>query len=248
MMKLKSFRRGLIRSLLKNPGDLAYHLCRGKGLEIGAMSAPYPFSFKCQVFYADIMSSDDLRKSVDNSGIPDLYKGEFVNVDFVLNPPRFGLEELASGSFDFVYSSNVLEHTTNPIYALMEQIRVVRTDGVIYVAIPNKWHTYDRERKATPMSDFEYRYLNSIFHHSIEEARDVIMNTQKHPLYDRYKENPHFYAREMVTSTGGLHHFFVFDPKNTNQLVQFMLENSHIELLYFSAIQNRDIQFAFRKK
>ena len=97
------------------------------------------------------------------------------------------------------------------------------------------------------MSDFEYRYLNSIFHHSIEEARDVIVNTQAHPLYDRYKENPDFYAREMIAANDGMHHFFVFDPDNTNQLIQFLLASSEVELLYFSAMKNRDIQFALRK-
>jgi SAM-dependent methyltransferase len=39
--------------------------------------------------------------------------------------------------FDIVYSSNVLEHTADPLKVLMESVRVLRPGGLIHMEIPN---------------------------------------------------------------------------------------------------------------
>jgi ubiquinone/menaquinone biosynthesis C-methylase UbiE len=41
------------------------------------------------------------------------------------------------GSFDIVYSANVLEHTSEPDRVLFEAIRVLRPGGVLHMEIPN---------------------------------------------------------------------------------------------------------------
>jgi SAM-dependent methyltransferase len=44
---------------------------------------------------------------------------------------------VADGTFDVSFSSNVLEHVTDPVRLLDEMIRVTRPGGVIYVAFTN---------------------------------------------------------------------------------------------------------------
>ena len=60
-----------------------------------------------------------------------------VDVDYVLEPPKFLLNNVSDNTFDFVYSSHVLEHTPNPISSLNDQLRVTKAGGIVYVAMPN---------------------------------------------------------------------------------------------------------------
>jgi SAM-dependent methyltransferase len=43
----------------------------------------------------------------------------------------------ADGSFDVVYSNNVLEHTSDPAKVLSEAVRVLRPGGRLFVEVPN---------------------------------------------------------------------------------------------------------------
>lgn len=47
---------------------------------------------------------------------------------------------MADGAFDISFSSNVLEHVTDPAAMLSEMIRVTRPEGLIYVAFTN-WYS-----------------------------------------------------------------------------------------------------------
>jgi SAM-dependent methyltransferase len=43
----------------------------------------------------------------------------------------------ADGSFDIVYSENVLEHTEDPVKVLREALRVLRPGGIFFAELPN---------------------------------------------------------------------------------------------------------------
>jgi SAM-dependent methyltransferase len=49
----------------------------------------------------------------------------------------------ADGSFDVVYSNNVLEHTTNPARVLREAVRVLKPGGTLYFEVPNYLSYYE---------------------------------------------------------------------------------------------------------
>jgi hypothetical protein len=87
----------------------------GNGLEVGAMSSPYPFGGRCVVEYADIHDETTLKNIIDKIPLPNLYRGKFVKATYQLKAPRYGLDMIKSNSLDFVFSSHSLEHTPNPI-------------------------------------------------------------------------------------------------------------------------------------
>jgi SAM-dependent methyltransferase len=243
----KIFRRALVRALIKSPFDLAHYFCKGKGLEIGAMSSPYAFGSGCVVKYADIYETNELKNIVGKIPLPNLYQGFYVPISYQLKPPRYGLEMIEPNSFDFVYSSHSLEHTPNPIWALIEQLRVVKPGGIVYAAIPNKSHTYDAKRTPTSVEKLTQKYLDLDFEHTFEEALDVVTNTIDHPLYELNKQNANVYAQQILDEKEGIHHFFVFDELNTLAMLIFVAKTTRATIEYFSAAEGRDIQFALRK-
>ena len=82
------------------------------------------------------------------------------NCEFVLNG-RPDLELFDSGTFDFVYSSKVLQHMPHPneaIRYIQEFIRVVRDDGVVVFQLP---YTIGLRRRLQPRRRL-YRPLRAL--------------------------------------------------------------------------------------
>jgi SAM-dependent methyltransferase len=62
------------------------------------------------------------------------------------------LGELVSGAYDFVLSSHMLEHTANPILALLEWRRLLADGGTLVLLLPDKRHTFDHRRPVTTLA------------------------------------------------------------------------------------------------
>lgn len=76
------------------------------------------------------------------------YISEATNLDFAFD-----------GKYDFVISSNCLEHIANPMKAIQEWTRVIKKTGLILIVVPNKDYCFDHKRATTELShlidDFE---------------------------------------------------------------------------------------------
>jgi SAM-dependent methyltransferase len=62
------------------------------------------------------------------------------------------LAELSSGAYDFVLSSHMLEHTANPLQALLEWKRLLVDEGILVLLLPDKRHTFDHRRPVTTLA------------------------------------------------------------------------------------------------
>ncbi|HZC68003.1 MAG TPA: class I SAM-dependent methyltransferase [Nitrospirales bacterium] len=69
------------------------------------------------------------------------------------------LRMVPSGTYDFVLSSHMLEHTANPLRALSEWGRVLKPGGGLVLVVPHRDGTFDHRRPITAMqhliADFE---------------------------------------------------------------------------------------------
>jgi SAM-dependent methyltransferase len=63
------------------------------------------------------------------------------------------LHPVASGSYDLVLSSHTLEHVANPLRALREWMRVLRSGGALVLVLPQREATFDHRR---PVTTFEH--------------------------------------------------------------------------------------------
>jgi predicted SAM-dependent methyltransferase len=132
------------RGLLLNRYSLAFLYLQGNGIEIGALHNPLRVSPRAKVRYVDRMTVADLRRQY-----PELNDKKLVPVDIVADGEL--LEGIDDASQEFVIANHFVEHCQNPLLALENMFRVLRVDGVLYLALPDKRFTFDRLRQVTAL-------------------------------------------------------------------------------------------------
>jgi SAM-dependent methyltransferase len=125
-------------------GDIAGRWLRGDGIEIGALDIPLQLPSRVNVRYVDRKDLAGLR-----ADFPNLVDRAFVAVDVVDDGER--LATFADGALDFVVANHMIEHTEDPIGTLEAHVRVLRPGGVLYLAVPDRRHTFDAGRPRTPL-------------------------------------------------------------------------------------------------
>ncbi|CRF32902.1 type 11 methyltransferase [Brachyspira suanatina] len=131
----------------------------------------------------------------------DAIKIDRVNISSNINNPYY-LEQTKHNSFiqdidiiadgdnlpfkdntvDFVFTSHVLEHFFDPIKALEEWYRVTKKGGYIFMIIPHKERTFDKDRERTTLNELIGRHNGSIksekqfddMHHSVWITEDIL--------------------------------------------------------------------------
>jgi SAM-dependent methyltransferase len=137
---------------------------RGRhGLEIGGPSSvfsPATPSIYIPPIYVIAASLDNCNFATDTtwsrgaSGrtfhyLPDAEPGE----QFIHDATE--LVSIADGSYDFLLASHILEHVANPLRALQEFHRVLKSNGSLLVLVPNRIHTFDHRRPVTAFAHLE---------------------------------------------------------------------------------------------
>jgi len=128
-----------------NRQSIATKFLSGDGIEIGALHHPLPVPATARVRYLDRMSRDDLVRHYTELAGTDL-----VPVDIVDNGET--LATVTDNACDFVIANHFLEHCENPLLALQNMVRVLKRNGILYLAIPDKRFTFDVDRPLTPFS------------------------------------------------------------------------------------------------
>jgi len=144
MSKLKVFIRGRLLKLIGgfSRQTVAHEYLKGEGSEIGALNSPLELPCGAHAKYVDRLTVPELRKRY-----PELARFPLVNVD--IKDDGEVLASIADGSQDFVIANHFLEHCENPILALKNMLRVLRGNGIAYLALPDKRFTFDKERAET---------------------------------------------------------------------------------------------------
>ena len=130
------------------------------------------------------------------------------------------LAEVADGSYDFILSSHMLEHSANPLKALRAWRRVLRPNGSLVLLLPNKRWTFDHYRPVTTLAhlveDFEAQKSEDDLTHLPEvlELHDL----SRDPDAGEYAE---FKKRsENNPENRGMHHH-VFDEALVGEILEW---------------------------
>jgi len=109
LMALKNIKRGLI----------ARKYIKGSGLEIGGLH-----SSLAKVTYVDRQSTSELRKIYP-------YFHKLVDVGIVDDGEQ--LATIQDTTQDFVIGNHFLEHCQNPLFAIENMLRVLKSQGILYL-------------------------------------------------------------------------------------------------------------------
>ena len=132
----------------------AYRYIRGSGLEIGGLNHPLKIYHGATVRYVDRLPTEELRRAS-----PLVADQELVEVEHVDDGEK--LASIADASCDFVIANHMIEHTRNPIGAIENMLRVLKPNGILYMAVPDKRFTFDSARAITPYEHLKRDYLES---------------------------------------------------------------------------------------
>jgi SAM-dependent methyltransferase len=145
----------------------AYRYIRGSGIEIGALNLPLQTYHGAKVRYVDRLPTDKLRLAC-----PEVADQTLVEVEHVEDGEK--LASIANESCDFVIANHMIEHTRNPIGAIENMFRVLKTNGILYLALPDKRFTFDAGRAITSYEHLKRDYFESPECSDAEHYRDWI--------------------------------------------------------------------------
>jgi SAM-dependent methyltransferase len=171
-----SWRRRLT-ALLSRRARTRYRLAKaylsGSGIEIGALHNPLPVSDRAQVRYVDRLSLPDLRAQY-----PELANVEIVAPTIIDDGEKLSL--IADGSLDFIIANHFIEHCEDPITTLICFLSKLKPGGIVYLAVPDKRFTFDRQRESTGRTHLRDDHAdgghNSRAGHYLDFARHSLLN------------------------------------------------------------------------
>jgi len=128
------------------------------GIEIGALCNPLVTKSESngKVVYVDYASAEQLREHFRHD--PNVRLDEIVETDLIWGNRRLP-ELVGDRRFDYVLASHVIEHTPNMIGWLREIATVLRDDGILALAIPDKRYTFDMKRELTSLATLVEYFL-----------------------------------------------------------------------------------------
>ncbi len=132
-------------------------LLEGKaGLEIGGPSALFSRGGRLPV-YLLVSTLDNCNYSSNTVWEGAIDQGKTFRFDKKHDPGNqyiadaVDLSVIGSGTYDFVLSAHTLEHIANPLRAMSQWMRVLKPDGVLVLAVPDKDATFDHRRPVTSL-------------------------------------------------------------------------------------------------
>jgi SAM-dependent methyltransferase len=212
---------------------------RGKrGLEVGGPSFFFRYSMP---IYKVAQSIDGVNFSPETMWEGTIAEGQSYDYGSGQRGRQYigeatDLADIPDDAYDFVLSCHSLEHVANPLKALHEWKRVVRSGGHILLVLPNKEANFDHRRAVTSLDHLFEDYSSGIGEDDLTHLEEILS------LHDLARDRPagtpeQFAARSRQNFRNrGLHHH-VFDSTLAQRIVQAVgLESTFAHESYYDHI------------
>lgn len=221
--------------------DFATHYIVGKGYEIGAQNSPLHCKNASKISYIDYLSRKESAQKYNISA------EECVDVDIIADANN--LDSIPSNSASFIIANHVLEHSPNPIEALHGWLRILKSDGILFLTLPNyKANEFDFEKIPAPITHFIADYKKSKKNEDISSEHiyehihiiDGIDPDNRQLTQQRFDE--------IVASN--LHtHYHVFNKKNALEILNYMHRQTPLEIINTFSFENSiELLFIIKKR
>jgi SAM-dependent methyltransferase len=219
------------------------HVAGKRGLEVGGPSLLFKTVLPLYQAIGALDGANFLNETIWEGRITE---GHYFN--FIWN--RKGLQlvaeatqltNIADGSYDFILSSNCLEHVANPLKALHEWRRVIRPGGALVLVLPKKDSNFDHRRPVTRFEHLLEDFRNDTTEHDMTHLDEIIAlhDLSRDPAAGDIEA---FRARSLENFHNRTLHHHVFDVP----LMQAMLKHADFDVI--QANQTRTDYFALAIK
>ena len=148
-----------------------------KGVEIGGPSNIFQREIPV---YRYLKSLDGVNYNINtiwegsiSEGINYLfYKRKPIGYQFISEATD--MRKIDDQSYDFIISSNCLEHSTNPLKALREWRRIIKRNGSLILVLPKKDLNFDHKRKYTKFSTLLNAYKNNYDEANVNALDEIL--------------------------------------------------------------------------
>lgn len=125
-----------------------------------------------------------------------------------------------TAKYDFIISSHCLEHVANPLKAVEEWSRVIKSGGIIVIVLPNKLYTFDHKRPVTTMAHLLQDYQNQVGEDDLTHLPEILQlhDLKRDTLAGSFEQ---FRERGQKNFTMRSLHHHVFDVKLLNEIFDF---------------------------
>lgn len=207
--------------------SMCQKLLRDKqGLEIGGPSEIFGSNGLLPV-YSIVASIDNCNYGYETVWEGEITEGKHFQFD-KRKPPGMqyvceasDLSSIPSAHYDFILSSHTIEHTANPLKAIIEWIRVLKENGKLVLVVPHKDGTFDHRRPVTLMEHLIEDYENRIPETDLSHLGEILT------LHDLSMDPPagdlvSFRARSERNYENRCLHHHVFDSKTVAQMLDYL--------------------------
>lgn len=147
----------------------------GRGLEIGPSHNPVAPKHKgFNVEILDHLNKEDLIKKYEAH---EVQTQNIEEVDYIWNGEPYSELIGEKNHYDWIIASHVIEHTPDFIDFINQCDSILKADGVLSLAVPDKRYCFDHFRPITGISKIIDNHLDSHSKHTIGSVVDFKLNT-----------------------------------------------------------------------
>jgi len=203
------------------------------GIEIGALAKPLVRKSEGAIFYVDYADAAFLKQRFKDNAQVDCDK--IVEVDAVWGENTLSECIGRAGPFDYVLASHVVEHVPDLITWLRELESVLKPDGQVRLAVPDRRFTFDHFRRETHFPEVLAAHHLQSRKPTVQQVFDYVLDTVEVDAAQAWRGAvPPLQPKsaEMVASLQGLAndivrngayhdvHCWVFTPASFAQLME----------------------------
>ncbi len=208
------------------------------GVEIGGPSETGAIIYKFATQMDNVIFSRITIWSSHLEGKYIYYPGKSGNI--IIND-AVNITGVGDEVYDFVFSSHCLEHIANPIKALKEWLRIIKTGGHVVLILPEKTMCFDHKREISKFSTLLAQYEKNVGEDDLSTLPEILKN------HDLAMDPPagdlgSFTQRSLDNYNNRCLHHYVYSPELLGKICSYL----GCEFV-FTATYGLDIWFIMKK-
>jgi len=198
-----------------------------EGLEIGGGTFFFsiPKGFPVYQYAASIDGCNFSTETIWEGNINEKifsYKGQSLGTQFICEATQ--VDKHIRKHYDFIISSNCLEHIANPLKAIKSWLQVLKDNGVMLIILPNKQSNFDNRRDYTSFSHLCEDYNKDVAEDDMTHFDEIV---SLHDLKrDSIRNREQFVERSKDNFKNRCFHHHVFSESLLIEIFRFFNINT----------------------